>query len=340
MTHLTRALLLAAVCITPAFAQRVDVADLGSLELAFLTPRAADRYEGPPMAAEVSFRPGEALRVVSPYPVRQIIYLVEPGTEVARDQPVAELSGPEIEHFLTRFRVTGQRLESARRRFENNRELYRKRTIDETRWIEISEAFYTLQLEYEHLRHFRELLETDDRFPGRVTLKSPLDGRFLYEQEDPGIAAGGELALVVPAGALRLRVEVPLQQSRHLVGLHHGNCDLAVTSISGVAAGFFLRAWSAPLTEACDVVPGEHLMVVPVYNRPGFEVPREAILHWRGEPAVLLREGEALVPTPVEIIASSGDDYHVTSTVDLRDRKILTRSVSAVQGILLGLGGE
>jgi hypothetical protein len=327
-------------CALPGLAQSVATANLGALELAFERVSAGDGFAGLPLASEVTFRPGEALSLVTPSRIQQINYQVAPGEEVAPGQPIAVMAGPEIHHFLTEFEVVVQRYENARRRFERNRELYRKQAIDEARWIEISDNYYTLQLEYEHLRHFHALLRQDGSDPEEITFVAPAAGRVQYTQERPGIAEGGELALILPPGSLRLRVAVPIGDRYGLARLQHGACELPVASISRIADGFFLRAWSAPLDASCDLLPGQQLMVTPFYAVDGYEIPRQALLHWETRPAVLLHRGDQLQLVPVEILGSTPSGYYVTSDADLAGREILVTSVSAVQGVLMGLGGE
>ncbi|TGD74845.1 HlyD family secretion protein [Mangrovimicrobium sediminis] len=324
----------------PTLAQDVAIDDLGALRLDYATVAPGDGYSGPPLAAEVTFRPGEALSLVTPARIQQIAYRVEPGAQVAAGQVLAELSGPEIHHMLTEADVIGQRYENARKRFERNRKLYQQQAIDEGRWQEISDSYFTLRLEYEHLRHFTELLRTADDDPERISLLAPAAGRVQYAQAQPGIPEGGELALIVPAQALRLRVAVPIEARQGLAQLRFGDCALAVDSISGIADGFFLRAWSAPLAEDCALLPGQQLMVRPFYAVAGYEIPREALLHWNGQPALLLRAGPRLQLAPVEILGATATGYYVDSEASLAGADILASSVSAVQGILLGLGGE
>jgi hypothetical protein len=332
------ALVLLAAPVAPA--QRVDTGTLGALTLQYATVQASDHYAGPPMAAQVSFQPGEAFSVVTPYRIQQITWLVSPGESVTAGQPVAVLAGPEIHHFITEFEVTGERLALARKRFESNRKLYRDQSIDEGRWIEISDAYYRLRLAYEHLQHFHELLQETDSEPDNIVLKSPTAGRLQYAQNSPGVPAEGEVAIVIPPSALRLRVAVPLARREGLAALRNDGCELAVSTISGIAEGFFLRAWSEPLGPRCPWLPGEQLMVTPQYRLAGYTVPQSALLHWEGEPALLLRDGGELQLVAVAVSGANGDGYHVTSDIDLAGREVLTSSVSAVQGVLLGLGSD
>ncbi|RLQ22544.1 hypothetical protein DWB85_06030 [Seongchinamella sediminis] len=324
----------------PTLAQSVATASLGALELSYEQVSAGDGFAGLPLAAEVTFRPGEAISLVTLARIQRINYLVAPGEKVTPGQLIAEMSGPEIHHFLTEYEVVAERYERARQRFDRNQKLYRTQAIDEARWIEISDSYYALQLEYEHLGHFRALLRPQGEDHAPISLVAPAAGRLQYTQGQPGIAQGDELALILPPQSLRLRVAVPIAGRHGLARLHHGACELPVESISKIADGFFLWAWSAPLEADCELLPGEQLMVTPYYAIEGYDIPRQALLHWNDRAAVLLRRDEQLQLVPVEVLGSTPAGYYVQSESALAGNEILITSVSAVQGILLGLGGE
>ena len=205
--------------------------------------------------------------------------------------------------------------------------------------MEISEAYYALQLEYEHMHHFRMLLEPGKEKDG-LWLKSPAVGLLEYRQSQPGVEAGQPLAQLIPPQALRLRVAAPLEQRATLVALGFGECQLPAESVGAMANGYFVEAWSAPLTDACKRLPGERLMVTPLLSAAGYRVPRDAVMHWQGETALLVRNGERLEPVTVALLATAGTDYIVSCGADLAGRSVLSSSVSAVQGVLMGLGGE
>jgi hypothetical protein len=318
----------------------VEIANLGSLQLHYSAVESIDRYPGHPLAAEVSFRQGEGISLVTPHRVQQITYLVSPGARVAAGQPVAVLNGPEIHHFKTEFEVTGQRLATAKKRYESNLKLYQNKAIDEGRWIEIGEAYYAVQLEYEHMRHFRELLIVDDETADSMTLIAPAEGILSYHQDTPGIASGEELALLIPEQALRLRVSVPLSGRSELVALASNECTLGIDSVSGIADGFFVEGWSAPLNDNCSYLPGQRLMVTPSYQFTGYRIPRSAVFQWQGASTVLLRNGSQLNTVAVELLSSDSGYYSVAGPEDLAGGEVLATSVSAVQGVLMGLGGE
>jgi hypothetical protein len=330
------------------WAQSVDIARLGQLRLEYAAVSTADSYAGRPVAALAGHRAGESVSLITDPRVQQIHYLLPPGATVEKGQPIARLDGPEVHHFLLEVETTGKRLALARQRFLANRELYRSKAIDESRWIMISDTYYALKLEHEHLRHFHSLLVTGDRGDDgerdehgeSVTLIAPAGGVLDYAVPEGGISAGGELASIIPAQSLRLKVEVPLARRADLVSLSSGSCRLGIADISGIAEGFRVSAWSNPLTSACDFLPGQRFMVTPWYRAEGFRVPVRSLLQWRGRSAVLVREDGHLVPVPVEVLGGTADDYFVRCDADLDGREVLTHSVSALQGILLGLGAD
>lgn len=339
---MSRSLLMVALWLLPlsAMADSVALKDLGLLQLELRTVEPLERYEGQALAARVDFRPGEAVSLVTPYRVQQITYLVGPGEAVAAGQAIALMRGPEIHHFLMEFEVTGQRLAASKKRYESNRELYQNRAIDEARWIEISEAYFALQLEYEHMRHFSDLLSQDDNDKDTITLTSPTDGIIKYRQDSPGIASGEELALLLPADTLRLKVSLPIARREGFVAVATGSCVLAVDSVSKIATEFFVEVWSEPIHDACQLIPGQRLMIKPVYRTQGYLLPKEAVFQWQGKPTILLRRESELHAVSVELLSSDGKQYAVACDADIAGREVLTSSVSAVQGILMGLGGE
>ena len=101
-----------------------------------------------------------------------------------------------------------------------------------------------------------------------------------------------------------------------------------------------MEAWSEPVADKCALIPGQRLAATPLYRTAGFRLPRQAVLQREAGSHVFLREGDLLRAVPVELLATDGSDYIVTSTAPLGGREALVTSVSAVQGVLLGLGDE
>jgi hypothetical protein len=135
-------------------------------------------------------------------------------------------------------------------------------------------------------------------------------------------------------------VAVALNRRQDLEALSYGDCQLSVAELSGIAQDYFVAAWSSPLTGNCARLPGERLMVTPHYRASGYRVPQTAVMQWQGASAVLVKRSAGLEPVAVEILANIGQDYFVSCSEDLATEPVLNGSVSAVQGLLSGLGGE
>jgi len=321
-------------------AETVAIDSLRALALEYQTIRPVDLYPGQPVSAQVAAPGGEAFAVIAPARVQQISYRMPAGTDVAKDEAFALLRGPEIHHFLTEYEATAQLLDDASRRYENHRKLYEKKAIDESRWVEVSERYQTLRLEYEHMRHFHDLVIEERKQEDAILLGAPIAGIIDYAYSTGGLRSGDTIASFIPRDAIRLVASIPHRQSANLAFLEAAGCRLAVSRVSGITTGFFVEAWSEPVTDKCALIPGQRLAATPLYRTSAFRLPRTAVLQREAGSHVFLREGDVLRAVPVELLAADGADYIVTSTTPLGGREALVTSVSAVQGVLLGLGDE
>lgn len=341
MNYLNTTLLTALLFAQTAGAQVINTADLGQLTLEYQPATEVGSYPGQSLAAQVSFRQGEAFSVVTPYRVQRLNYLLPPGSEVAAGQPIAVLQGPEIHHFLSEFDIKKQLLLDSEKRFNSNRALYEKKAIKASQWLQISEDYYALKLDFEHMRHFQELLiEEQGRDEDSVTITAPVAGIIQYSQSAPGISAEDEIAVIIPRSAIRLRVALPVAQRTQLESFKAATCNLDVAIVSGIINDFFVEAWSEPVQEQCNFLPGQQIMVKPYFKLPAYRVSRRSVFQWQGQSHLFLLDGDELVAIPVVITSTEGSDYIVTTDQLLQGREVLVTSVSAAQGVLLGLGGE
>lgn len=321
-------------------AQTVNVASLGSLELVFESATKLDVYPGQSVAAEVGFRKGEAFTVSSPGRVRQIEYLVESGALVNRGQAFAVLRGPGMHHFEMSYHSSRELLAGAERRFNSNKPLYERRAISESQWLEISEKYYLALLEYEHMRHFSELLIEADNGVEGLTLGAPVAGIIDYSSAYDGVEEGENIALFIPREGIRLEASVPVAMRNKLASLRTDGCELGVERASAVASGFFVQVWTEPLVSACRLLPGQRVLATPMLRGEAYRVPKSAVFQLGHQTHVLVHKGDTLAAVEVTLLGLEGKDYLLSAVVPLQDRDILITSVSAVQGVLLGLGGE
>ncbi|MCB1699757.1 MAG: hypothetical protein KDI14_02810 [Halioglobus sp.] len=331
------------LCALPAGATGgpVELAALGSLQLEFEQAVPVEVYPGQRVAAQVTFRKGEAFNVPSPGRVQQIEYLVEPGAAVQQGQPFAVLRGPEMHHFEMRFESSQALAESAERRFKSNRELYKRKAISESQWQEISEKYYELMLEYEHMRHFFELVVGGDNDPDALTLAAPLASQIDYSSAEHRVEEGDSIAQFVPASAIRLEVALPVASAREVSAVRVGDCELAIERVGAMTDGFFVQAWTGALPASCGLMLGQQVLATPLLRVSGaYRVPRTAVFQLEHESFVLVRSGASLTAVAVVLLAAEDGDYVLQTATPLDAADVLVSSVSAVQGIMLGLGGE
>lgn len=326
----------------PAWAEqaRVSIEDLGDLNLSFAPVQRLDEVPGPAVQARATHRSGAMYRIELPRDVRRANYLVDNGEVVSAGQPFVVLDGPEIHHLLLEYSTLQTRYESAKDRYERSRESYRQQALREDQWVEIADRYLALHLEFEHMRHFQELVRESTEQDEAILLVAPIDGRIQYGDNRGRLVAGTELAGFLAADALRLRARVPTASAENLAGLELSGCRIAVAAVDSVAEGFFVTAWSEPIPADCGVMLNATLSARPLYRRDAYAVPRSAMFTRDGEAQVLVRRGNALESVAVSLLMPDGEDYAISAVSDLAGSDVLVTSVSAVQGILLGLGGE
>jgi hypothetical protein len=272
--------------------------------------------------------------------VQQAVYLVEVGSRVEKGQPIAELRGPEMHHFLTEMDVARELLETAEKRFSSNKRLYESKAIKESQWLEVSEKYYAAMLEYEHMRHFNDLVISVDELNDMIVIAAPISGVIDYSPEHSDIKSGDDIAIIVPISAIRMKAFVPIEFRNELVSLTGGNCTASVDSVGSVANGFLVPAWSAPLPPQCELILGQTLLVTPQYRSQAYSIPLDAVFQWDKSSSILVQHEGSLKLLVVTLLGSSDGAYTVSSTEPLDGLEVLVTSVSAVQGVLLGLGGE
>jgi hypothetical protein len=321
---------------------RLPLSRLGDLSLAYTTISRLQTVPGPALRGEVRARAGEAFSVMLPMAASRLTYLRPPGAPITPGDAVVKLEGPDVEHWLTEHQFVAAQLETARQRYESNRQLHENNVLAAGQWADIESRYFELQIRYEHMQHFYELLvEPDAGAPhSGVLLTSPRAGTLLFDSRLTGVSAGGTVFSVIATDGLRVRVDVPTSQAATLSQLSLPGCQLPVDSVGTIAHGFFVTAWSAPLGEGCPQRPGSLVSVTPHYSADALKIPRAALFQWRGEPHVLVLGDDALRAVAVTILADTDDGYAIEANAELAGRDVLSRSVSAVQGILLGLGGE
>jgi len=331
----------ALVISTCAHAQTVELATLRSLELEFQPVVAVDTYPGQPVAGRVWFRSGEAIYIPSPGRVQQVKYLVEPGASVVKGQPFAELRGPEMHHVEMNYESSAALAAGAAQRYQRNKPLYESKSISESQWQEISEKYYSTQLEYEHMRHFFELVVEGDGEPDALTLAAPLAGVIDYDPAGGRLEEGDNIALFLPRDAIRLEVALPALSGTEITAVRTAACELAIERVSAMTDGLFVQAWTQSLPASCQLMLGQRVIAVPLVRAANaFRVPKTAVFQMQRHSFVWVRQGESLQAAAVTVLGVEEALYVVRSETPLAHAQVLASSVSAVQGVLLGLGEE
>ena len=323
-----------------SFGADVPLAALGDLQLDYTAVQEIAEVPGPAVRAQVTHRTGSQYSIQLPRDVRRAHYLVRNGGQVVAGQPFVVLEGPEIHHFLLEFDAMERRYRSAEARYRRSRASYEQKALAEEQWVAIVDNYLALQLEYEHMRHFMELVDPPQDDVESITLHAPITGYIEFESRQMALIEGDEVASFLAPGELRAQLLVPVQDADRLTGVQLEGCRLDVEELEGVARGFSLVAWSEAVTGACRLQLNSVLSATPLYRHEAYRVPRSAVFTWAEQAHVLLRGDGALQLVPVVLLQPVGEDYAVTSEIDLAGRAVLSSSVSAVQGVLLGLGGE
>ncbi|KGE02777.1 efflux RND transporter periplasmic adaptor subunit [Pseudohaliea rubra] len=333
------ALLLMLLVTGLARAQEVPLSALGDLALTYADASALDRVPGAPLRGVVRARGGEDYRVLLPRTAHRVTFVAVPGQRVAPGEPVVRLEGPEIHHWALEFEASTDRYALAETRYERNKPLYADGALPAERWAAIQDSYLETGLEYEHMRHFGELLLPEDD-EDTLLVGAPIDGMLHFDSRAPAREERAVLFSVIPDNALRLQVEVPVDRAVDLRSLTIDGCQLAIDSLDRAADGFFVAAWSAPLAGDCRRIPGTVLSVRPSYGADALELPRAAVFQWQRAPHVFVRTGDRLQARPVTVLADTAGGYAVARDPEITAGPVLLSSVSAVQGILLGLGSD
>ena len=320
--------------------QRISLESLGRLSLNFAAPQIVPAVPTPAVSGEVSYLPGNGYQLVLPFRVSQQQYLVAPQASVATNTPLVKLTGSEVHHFYEILRAQKDIYDQAEQRYQQNLPLFNSKSINQQSWQAITDHYFASKLELGHLEHAEELLRraNDD---DSALLTAPVAGVFIPAgaQLDTEAFVYGE---VIEQSALRLKVQLPSQLAGKVSALTVGACYLDVAYRERLSSGLISRLWSAPVTGNADCALGfaDAVRVTPVIEQAGLAVPASSVYFFEGEYYVLAKEGAELVPVAVTVLGRHDGQLLIADSEQLKNAQVLTSSVSAVQGILLGLGGE
>jgi hypothetical protein len=144
----------------------------------------------------------------------------------------------------------------------------------------------------------------------------------------------------VPSDSIRVKVSVPMSQSHSLSAVNINQCHIAIESVSAIAEGAFVTAWSSPVPQECNLLLGQQITVIPEYQKAVYLLPKNSVFSWEQDSQVFTKTADTLTSITINILGSTPEQYIVESDQELSQIQVLSQSVAAVKGIMLGLGGE
>lgn len=321
-------------------AESLALAALGNLELSYTQPQKVASYEGSPLPAQVDRLPGNDYWVSTPENIQQVTFLVGQGQIVTKGQEIVRLTGPEVFHYLAQFEATSSLYQLAKQRYDRNKPLLKNGSISAEKWREISQDYFSSHLEFEHMQHFMEMVHSKDATTESLVISAPVAGIVKLNTLNSPYMADSQLFSLVPADSIRVQVNVPMSQSTSLSAININQCHIAIDSMSAIADGAFVGAWSMPVPKECNLLLGQQITVIPEYQKAVYLLPKNSVFSWQQETQVFTQTAETLTAINIDILGSTPLQYIVASDQDLSQIKVLSQSVAAVKGIMLGLGGE
>lgn len=317
----------------------VSIQSLGQLSQKYIQTSVTDTYQAQPISAMAMTKPGAEYRIISPFAPYSIKYLLPNGTLIQEGTEFVQLSGSEIHHFLETLRTQKELFEIAKKRYETNRKLYDRKSISGDKWFTIVKQYDETKMQYGHLKHFEELIHTvlsEDS----ITVKTPVKGILIYSEETESSGEETELARVIEENLLRLKMNMSASLTQNIASVTTDECNLNIDNVESVAAGMNVTVWSEPISESCNIIPGQTVSVTPRYSGNSYIIPKSAVYIHERNSFIFIKNNKDLVSLQVRILSSDILNYRVESEVDISNKDILIESVSAVHGILQGLGGE
>lgn len=323
--------------------QRVPKEDLGGLALEFAAAQPVEERPGAPLLLQVTPYPGDVFDLRLPFHPNRIEPLVAQGQAVPVGAAVARLRGPEVGIWLARARATQRRFADVRRRYDENRPLFEQGALSAARWAEIASEYLRLDAEIRHIEHVLEVLKPVAGSDSEALLETPVAGRIDFARLARPEAGDLLVATILADEALRLVGRVALDEARAVSAMQAGDCRVAVAHVEQQAERLYRQIWSQSLQACPELSPGALLSGHLVHEFSGYRVPRAAVFRVAGRAGVAVDDGDSLRFVPVVIASEDRDAFFVRSDGDgdaVAGGTVLVRSVSAVQGLLLGIGTE
>ncbi|WP_338519672.1 hypothetical protein [Alteromonas gracilis] len=316
----------------------ISLDSLGELALTYATAELSQQVQKSVSTGEVEAMPGADLRLMAPMSPQQVHYLVADGAMVNEGQKLALLRGSEVHHFTQNLQGKKALYDIAKKRFEINKPLFESNAISQSAWLSIAQNYYDAKLAWGHLDHFAEIfVQGDDEDEG--FLIAPEAGLFRYANDESN-AELTSLGAIIKQDTLRLTTYISTTLVHQVSALTTSRCQVGVARTEEVVTQYLTKIWSELLPDNCQLKLGQRTQVNAYINLQAYKVPAESVFYYHGQPSIFVLNNRSLTVTPVEIVGQLANEYlQVSAQATLNNQQVLASSVSAVQGVLLGLGG-
>lgn len=310
---------------------------LGNLVLQTQPIEAVSSFSGQAIMAEVAVLPGRSYTFKSPINIQQIEYLKGVGDKVQKNDAFALISGPEVHHFFMAYKMKKVLFEQAQSYFEHSKQLYQRKSISEGAWLAASEQYFNSKMEFDELTHFFDLVLSFDEDSDTITLAAPITG-FVHYDPQSTVDIDTLIGAFIPSEALRLKVNLPIKQDLKPLYIQIGECRQDIAFTENANSAFYQTAWSQAFNSACQFSRGQMLSAIPEYQIDAYKVAQSSVFNWAGENYIFIQKQQDYQAIKVELIASQNNNFIVIADASLDGKLALTTSVSALQGMLQGLG--
>ncbi|MBT1449313.1 hypothetical protein KJ365_00340 [Glaciecola sp. XM2] len=315
----------------------VNGEQLGQLKQETAPITAIKTFSGSPVIAEVISLPGQAYVLTSPMNVQQIQYLAGIGQALKKGEKFAVLRGPEVHHYHSQYQIYKRLHTQSKALYENNQKLFNSKAINEGAWLQISQQYYDVKLAYDEYVHFFEYVSNFDDDTESLTLVAPINGIVSYEATQ-STEMGHILARFIPRQSLVFKLRIPFNDTREIASIDAPQCKLTISSVNQQLDGYYQTAWSEPLKNNCKASLGASVSVTPHYKTDAYLTNKQSVFNWQGDNYIFLKNGDAYRAVKITILGTQQQQYVIQSDSPLTDKSALVSSVSAAQGILMGLG--
>ncbi|MEE4246841.1 MAG: hypothetical protein V2I33_15625 [Kangiellaceae bacterium] len=318
--------------------ETIAISELGKLELNFANINVASKRTVNSYTGKVSNLAGSELLITAPFTPQKITYLVAEGSQVNKGQVIAQLEGSEVHHFNDEFDAKRAIFNIASERLNANKELFKNKSISNEKWLSISRDFYQAKLDFGHLKHFSEYFQSTD-MPDTGLLLAPATGIILYSRSSQeNLNLVGNMIL---EGDLRVVISVPKKLANKVSAIRISDCTLQVDKKARRSQQLLVQIWTKAIPDRCNLIYGEQLPVWLYINQRHLIIPKESATYLDSISTIFIRDGDVLRVSSIDILGQDNSgNLLIKYKPELAQKQLLITSVSAVQGVIMGLGTE